>query len=168
MTRMWRLIPATILSLAALTATAAGPDEPAEPTNALERRLLAAQKGEAPIGDFLERLVDAEVVLLSKRDVVETRDPGDIPALVIPGGEDGGEMLAVFTSPQLAYRVAETYPEYRYGVRTEFLWVLAHTAPGLGVAINPGWTLGMKIPSYGLLRLRERYQDRIDELSEAP
>lgn len=157
------LVAALALALAALPVTAG--DDRVEPGNALERQLLAVQQGEVDAGEFLEQLVDAEVILLSKREVVETKRPDDIPALVVPAGEDGADMLAVFTSPRLAHRVAQTYPEYRYGVRTDFIWVLAHTAPGLGVAVNPGWTLGMKIPSYGLLRLRERYQDRIDALS---
>lgn len=133
-----------------------------EPNNSLERHLRAVQAGEREVSSFVEELVESQVVLLSKREVVQMDTPGEMPALVLPNEDGDGHNLAVFTSPELAHRVARTYPEYRFGVETEFLWVLAHTAPGLGVAVNPGWTLGMKIPSYGLLRLRERYQDRIE------
>ena len=132
-----------------------------EPTNTLERRLLEVQRGEREIASFVEYLIDSEVVVLSKRDVLAQRTPEDISALVLPGGDDNNRALALFTSPERAQRVAESYPEYRYGMTTEFLWVLAHTSPGLGLAINPGWTLGLRIPSFGVLQMRDVYEQRI-------
>jgi hypothetical protein len=134
-----------------------------EPNNSLERHLLAVQSGERKLPEFFEKLVDSEVVVLSKRDVLDQKTPEDISALVIPGSNNEQRMLAVFTSPELAHRVAKTYPEYRFGITTEFIWLLAHTAPGLGIAINPGWNLGMVLPSYGVLQMRDRYSDRIDQ-----
>lgn len=133
-----------------------------ESLNLLERELSAAQTDASRLPGFLESLVDSEVVLLTKRNVLAQESPDDIEPLVIPGQNDQADMVAVFTSPEMAHRVAATYPQYQYGIRTDFIWVLAHTAPGLGVTINPGWTLGMRIPSFGLLRMRERYSDRID------
>ncbi len=150
-----------------LTATAAWAqsDKAAhvEPNNTLERHLLAVQKGERKVPGFFDQLVDSEVVVLSKRDVLEQKTPEDITALVLPAENGQPRMLAVFTSPELAARVAKTYPEYRFGITTEFVWLLAHTSPGLGFAINPGWNLGMSIPSYGVLQMRERYSGLIDK-----
>lgn len=146
--------------LSGLLAGAAAADN-FRPHNSLERQLLAVQAGERDPGSFIDALVEAKIVLLSKQEVLQSHNPGALPVLVLPEGDGGGKMLAVFTSPELAHAMARTYPEYRYGVRTDFLWVLAHTAPGLGVAVNPGWNLGLTIPSYGLLRLRERYRERI-------
>lgn len=167
-TMYYRIIALSLILLLPAGNAAATSNQPktTEPHNSLERHLLAVQQGERDLPRFLDELVDSQVVLLSKREVLEQRTPADIPALILPTGEEDEEMLAVFTSPALAHRVAATYPEYRYGVETQFLWVLAHTAPGLGVVINPGWTLGMKIPSYGLLRLRERYSDRIEQAQD--
>lgn len=151
-----------LAALLAAPVIAAAQGDSNEFHNALERDLFAAQNGEQSVGDFLTGLVNADVVLLSRHEITRIEDPADMPALVLPATEGNSQHLAVFTSPERAHRVAKTYPEYRYGVKTDFIWVLAHTAPGMGVAINPGWTLGMKIPSYGLLRLRERYEDRIE------
>lgn len=152
----------TLVILLATPITVGAAEDSQELYNALERDLYAAQNGEQTVDSFLTELVDADVVLLSRHEVTQIRDPADLPALVLPAGDDKSQRLAVFTSPERAHRVAKTYPEYRYGVKTDFIWVLAHTAPGMGVALNPGWTLGMNIPSYGLLRLRERYEDRIE------
>lgn len=155
-----------VLGAALLVAIAGGAvhaqESTTEPNNAVERQMRAVQAGEHSLPSFIETLVDADIVLLSKRNVVSVTTPRDIPALVVPGEDGDGRNLAVFTSPELAQQVAETYPEYRFGVETDFIWVLAHAAPGLGVAINPGWTLGMEIPSYGVLQMREQYRDRID------
>lgn len=158
-----RLLPSIVLSaLCAFSATTAAAlaQDTVAPTNALERTLLAVQTGQQPLRRFISELLESQVVLLSKRGVLESNGARDIPALVLPSA-DGNELLAVFTSPKLAHRVARTYPEYRYGIKTSFLWVLAHTAPGLGLTINPGWTLGLTIPSFGLLQMRDRYQERI-------
>lgn len=154
-----------IALFAALPAHAAD-DKSIEPTNALEEHLQAVQAGERDLRGFIEELVASRVVVLSKREVLKMNNPGEIPALVVPSEDGDSQRLAVFTSPELAQRVARTYPEYRFGIRTDFMWVLAHAAPGLGVAINPGWTLGMTIPSYGVLQMRDQYQDRIDKRLE--
>lgn len=134
-----------------------------EPNNSLEHHLLAVQAGERSLPSFFDHLVDSEVVVLSKKDVLDQQTPEDITPLVLPAESGDPRMLAVFTSPELALRVANTYPEYRFGITTGFVWVLAHTSPGLGLAINPGWSLGMKIPSFGVLQMREHYARRIDE-----
>lgn len=131
--------------------------------NPLERDLAEAQQNPEAFPDFLDALLKSEVLMLSKRDVLDQKSPDDISALIIPGSAGGPGDLAVFTSPEMAHRVAATYPEYRYGIKIDFLWVLAHTAPGLGMTINPGWNLGMQIPDFGVLRMRERYADRIEK-----
>lgn len=133
------------------------------PSNQLERDLLETQEGKLKPSVFFDELVDSQVVLLSKKDVLDQDSPADITALVLPDQDGKPRMLAVFTSAKLANRVAKTYPEYRYGINTEFLWVLAHAAPGLSLTINPGWSLGLTIPSYGVLRMRKRYAERIQE-----
>jgi len=140
--------------------------EHAEPNNSLEKHLMAVQQGERKVASFFDHLVDSEVIVLSKRDVLEQHTPEDITALVLPAENGKPRMLAVFTSPELAVRVAKTYPEYRYGITTDFAWLLAHTSPGLGLAINPGWNLGLSIPSYGVLQMRERYADQINLLAQ--
>lgn len=149
--------------LLATNASASNEPNQVEPSNDLEKHLLAVQQRKIKVASFLEELVNSEVVVLSKRDVLDQRSPEDISALVLPARDDQPRMLAVFTSARLAARVAKTYPEYRFGINTEFVWLLAHTSPGLGLAINPGWTMGMRIPSYGVLQMRERYEHLINE-----
>lgn len=134
-----------------------------EPNNSLERDLMAVQQGKLKPAKFFDTLVDSKVFVLSKRDVLKLESPEDIHALVLPDKNGKSRLLAVFTSGQLAKRVAQTYPEYRYGIDTDFIWVLAHAAPGLSIAINPGWSLGLTIPSYGVLEMRDRYAQRIQE-----
>lgn len=157
-----RLTKLSVAVAALLLATigAAAPHQ-VEPSNALERTLLAVQTGQQPLRNFIAELLESQVVLLSKQGVLEQNNPRETPALVLPSADGGGGLLAVFTSPAMAEQMARTYPEYRYGVKTGFLWVLAHTSPGLGMAINPGWTLGLTIPSYGVLQMRDKYHDRI-------
>lgn len=167
---MWnkRIILLCTVLLAALTGIGSAcastqSDTSIEPSNQLERDLLATQEGKSKPTDFFDELIDSQVVLLSKHDVLEQKSPEDISALVLPDKDGKSRLLAVFTSARLANRVAETYPEYRYGIKTDFIWVLAHAAPGLSVIINPGWNLGLTIPSYGVLKMRDRYSKRIQE-----
>lgn len=164
-TRLFKSLAPLLAGLLVLTshASVASESNQVEPSNDLENHLLAVQQGRIKVASFFEELVNSEVVVLSKRDVLDQRSPEDISALVLPAEDGQPRMLAVFTSARLAARVAKTYPEYRFGINTEFVWLLAHTSPGLGLAINPGWTMGMRIPSYGVLQMRERYEHLINE-----
>lgn len=86
------------------------------PLNDLERRLVAAQKGQIPPGAFAEILASSRVFMPIHEDrPADTQPTGthevSQPAqpLKIPG-EDGGEVLVLFTSPERAKEFVADYP----------------------------------------------------------
>jgi hypothetical protein len=57
--------------------------------------------------------------------------------------EDGTEVLVIFTSPDRAKPFVQGFPGYEGGLLVEFKWVLEKTSAGIGIALNPGWDVGI-------------------------
>jgi len=116
--------------------------------NELERKLLAAIRGELSAEDFMRELLTQQVFIPIKDD----RDSG-ITGLqltnkatpLIVDDEEGGKILVLFTSPERAKDFLADVPDYSGGLLAEFAWIVERIEPGIRIAVNPGIELGMDI-----------------------
>ena len=116
--------------------------------NELERKLLAAIRGELSAEDFMRELLTQQVFIPIKDD----RDSG-ITGLqltnkatpLIVDDEEGGKILVLFTSPERAKDFLADVPGYSGGLLAEFAWIVERIEPGIRIAVNPGIELGMDI-----------------------
>lgn len=157
--RLFNLLLLTTAMLAPPSAAAQQQDA-INPVNRLERALYKTQFERGDAKRFFEVLYESDVIVLVTEDVLDTSEPEDLRPLAIPD-EQGGRRIATFTSPQRASRLAKLYPKYRYGLLTDFAWVVHHITAGLGIVMNPGWAMGMNIPSYGVLKMKEEVPEPI-------
>ena len=114
------------------------------PQNDLERRLIAAQEGEIPPESFVKTLVGSEVFMpIYERHQIgglqtrQTAQPLKLP------GEEGGEVLVLFTSPERAKGFVRDYPGYGGGLVVDFTWILEKLGIGYGISLNPGLPVGI-------------------------
>lgn len=114
------------------------------PINELERRLIAAQEGQIPPEAFIETLISSEVFM----PVCERQRTGGPPSartaqpLKIPG-EDGEEVLVLFTSPERAKGFVTDYPGYGSGLVAELSSILERLGVGYTISLNPGHPMGL-------------------------
>jgi len=116
--------------------------------NELERKLLAAIRGDLSAEDFMRELLTQQVFIPIRDD----RDSG-ITGLqltnkatpLIVDDEEGGKILVLFTSPERAKDFLADVPDYSGGLLAEFAWLVERIEPGIRIAVNPGIELGMDI-----------------------
>jgi len=116
--------------------------------NELERKLLAAIRGDLSAEDFMRELLTQQVFIPIRDD----RDSG-ITGLqltnkatpLIVDDEEGGKILVLFTSPERAKDFLADVPDYSGGLLAEFAWIVERIEPGIRIAVNPGIELGMDI-----------------------
>ncbi len=121
-------------------------DEPFEARNSLEQDLVAAQEGRLASDVFMERLMDAQVFMPVRDSInrlgiqISTQaDPLRIKR------EDGVEVLVLFTSPERAKPFVANYAGFSGGLLAEWRWVIERVGVGIGIALNPGWSVGFDL-----------------------
>jgi hypothetical protein len=114
------------------------------PQNDLERRLIAAQEGEIPPEAFIETLVGSEVFMpiYEKHQIGGLQTQQAAEPLKITG-EEGGEVLVLFTSPERAKGFVKDYPGYGGGLVADFTWILDKLGIGYAISLNPGLPVGI-------------------------
>lgn len=114
------------------------------PQNDLERQLIAAREGQIPPEEFIRTLLDSEVFLpvYEKHQIQGLQTETKAKPLKI-AGEDGAEILVLFTSPERAKSFVRDYPGYGGGLLTEFTWVLEKLGVGYSISLNPGLAVGI-------------------------
>ncbi len=117
-----------------------------EPLNHLERALVSAQNGETDTVTFMEQLAGAQVALLVDQEFAGSEHPEGVRPLVLEGA-DGEGLLAVFTAPARGYPMTEQNPDFAFAVEVSFVWAVNSTWEGMGLVVNPGWSVGLTIPS---------------------
>lgn len=114
------------------------------PQNALERRLIAAQEGRIPPEEFIATLVGSEVFMpvYEKHQIggLQTQQAAQPLKLT---GEDGNEILVLFTSPERAKGFVKDYPGYGGGLVADFTWILEKLGIGYAISLNPGLPVGI-------------------------
>jgi len=117
--------------------------EPTFPRNELEQGLAAAYAGTSPLSDWLDDLATAEVWVPLAASSEEGR--GSFPILSI----DGGSYLPAFTS-EGELRAGNPGASY---VRATLADLLRRLPGHIGVAVNPGGSVGLPIPADDARRL---------------
>lgn len=116
------------------------------PHNDLEQQLLAAQQGQLPSDEFMRGLLSAQLFMPVQDDSdgiqgFQRRTDQAVPLTL--ESEDGVRVLILFTSPERAKPFLADFPAYKGGLLAEFTWILERIGSGFGVAINPGWSVGI-------------------------
>jgi hypothetical protein len=119
-------------------------NEPFEPRNDLERQLLDAQEGRIPGDVFMQELLVSQIFIpvLDQHGIGGFQDSKQANPLTLKS-EEGIDVLILFTSPERAKRFVKDYPGYEGGLLAEFKWILEKMGVGYGIALNPGWEVGM-------------------------
>jgi len=120
-------------------------DEPFDPRNHLEQQLVAAQAGSIPGDDFMQYLLTAQLFMpvQDEKHVIKGFQKDDKAVPLTLESEDGVQVLVLFTSPERAKPFLEDYANFSGGILAELSWILERVGSGYGVAINPGWSVGL-------------------------
>jgi hypothetical protein len=114
------------------------------PQNDLERQLMAAQEGDIPPESFVETLVGSEVFMpIYERHQIGGLQTQQVAQPLKLPGEEGGEVLVLFTSPERAKGFVRDYPGYGGGLVVDFTWILEKLGIGYGISLNPGLPVGI-------------------------
>jgi hypothetical protein len=127
-----------------------------KPNNPLEEKLLAMYRKEIKITDFLEILLDSQVVILSDRDVDISGPDMHFNPLAIPSPM-GYDVLATFSSIERAQAAVSRYPGYEFALAVDTSWFLLGAYENVGFALNPGWPFGFELPPDGLKQVLIRF-----------
>lgn len=120
-------------------------DEPFEPRNDLECQLIAAQEGRIPGDAFMQGLLGAQLFMPvhEEFDRIKGFSAPDKARPLTLETEEGGHVLVLFTSPERATPFVKDYPGFGGGLLADFNWILERVGSGYGVALNPGWSVGI-------------------------
>lgn len=130
-----------------------------DPLNPFESALLATQKGEQSIDELMAQLQDTQVFILLDRDPgpEDARDDNATPLLL--NNAQGQSMLAMFTAPERSISMTLAFPQYGFGLWTDFRWLLRLVRPGIGLVMNPGALAGFEMPADAVARLQAELAD---------
>ncbi|MBV5274209.1 MAG: SseB family protein [Lamprocystis purpurea] len=127
------------------------------PQNELERRLIAAQEGQIPPEEFIATLVGSEVFMpvYEKHQIggLQTQQAAQPLKLT---GEDGNEILVLFTSPERAKGFVKDYPGYGGGLVADFTWILEKLGIGYAISLNPGLPVGIDFEAQDVAQIAGR------------
>ena len=116
-----------------------------EPRNELEQQLMDAQEGRISGEAFMRALMEAQVFMpVLDRSVAGVQLTTKLQPLTL-ATEGGSEVLVVFTSPERAKPLVEDHPGYQGGILEPFNAILEKVGPGYGMALNPGWDVGLDL-----------------------
>jgi hypothetical protein len=115
---------------------------------------MGAQRGAVSINDFLASLVEAKVFVLLDKDPGPSGKWDNTASPLVLNSQGGVPMLAVFTAPERSSGWPLRFPQYSFGLLTDFRWLLRGVASGVGLVINPGSVVGLEMPPSGIEQLR--------------
>ena len=120
-------------------------DEPFEPRNEVEQQLAAAQDGSVSGEDFMHYLLGAQLFMPVQDEShgIKGFQRNDKAVPLTLESEEGTPVLILFTSPERAKPFLADFPDFTGGLLAEFSWILERVGSGFGVAINPGWAVGI-------------------------
>lgn len=121
--------------------------------NNLERALLEAQTGRLSVGEFLNTLLSSQVFVLLDKEVAPNGWDNSASPMVL-SNHSGIPVLATFTSPERSDGWPAQLPQFSFGLLTDFRWLLRGVAPGVGVVVNPGLSVGLELAPERVAELR--------------
>ena len=128
------------------------PDFQAE--NHLEHALIEAQAGVLSVGEFLETLVSSQVFVLLNKEIDSNGWDNSVSPMIL-SNQKSVPVLVMFTSPERSDGWPAKFPNFSFGLLTEFRWLLQGVAPGVGIVINPGLLVGLELAPARVAELRE-------------
>jgi len=126
-----------------------------ETRNELEEKLLAAQEGQLESEEFMTFLDDSQIFMPVKDSIgIEGFTASDKAIPLTLKTEDDFEALILFTSPERSKDFMKDFPGYDGGLLVEFKWILERTGTGIGISINPGWSVGLDLEPETIQQLK--------------
>jgi hypothetical protein len=117
-----------------------------DPRNDLERRLLAMHHGRLTPEQFLHSLLHSQVFMPVKDQLgIGGFQTSQRAVPLSLEDEDGVTVLILFTSPERAKTFVQDFPGFGGGILEDLEWVLHKMGAGYGIAINPGWEVGIDL-----------------------
>jgi hypothetical protein len=136
-----------------------------QPQNELEEHLFAMWAGRTTKEDFLRVFLISDVFIIVDGEPVGNT-LGDRKPMVLSVSIDQPKLMAVFSSPERATRLTEQFPDYNYPIKVDTRWVLHTIGASMGVAFNPGWTIGFEIAPEGAQQLKMALDNAIAQAGE--
>lgn len=130
-------------------------DEPFTPANDLERALVACHEDLAHWPAFVHVFLSSQIFILVEGDVAH-ESPKEPKPLILES-PSGFQSLLLFTSPGRAKPFAQRFPRFGSGRLVDCRWILSTTGPDLGLAINPGWSVGLEMEPRGFAKFRKDF-----------
>ena len=124
--------------------------------NELEKKLIQAQNGEIEREEFLKEMLEMQVFMpiLEKHSIAGFHESKQATPLSFKG-DDGAEMVILFTSPDRAKEFVKDHPGYDGGLLEDFKWVIEKIGGGYGVIINPGFDVGLELEAQMLELMKQ-------------
>jgi len=135
------------------------------PHNELEEKLFAMWRGAVPKEDFLRLFLISDVYIMVDGEP-QGNTLGDRRPMVLSTSVELPKLMAVFSSPERAERMTQQFPEYSYPIRVDTNWVLHTIGTTMGIAFNPGWTMGFEIAPEGAQQLKIALDSAIAQAGE--
>ncbi len=130
-----------------------------DPTAELEYLLEGAQTGKVSIVTVYQALLRAPVYAMFDRPIEPDNLDTTANALVFETS-DMGKLMALFTAPEHADFIQADLGEFVHPGQLSGEYLVSSLAPDTGIMMNPGHTLGMKLSSQGLARLKADFGTR--------
>ncbi|HQS57021.1 MAG TPA: SseB family protein [Gallionellaceae bacterium] len=126
-----------------------------EPSNDLERALVAAKQGHLPVPAFMQALLSSKVFVLIDKDIGPNGiwDNSATPMVLL--NSEGAPVLAMFTAPDRTGEWAKQQPRFSFGLLTDFAWLLKGIGSNVGVVINPGLSVGLEMQPSAVAQLKQ-------------
>jgi hypothetical protein len=132
-----------------------------EPRNELEQQLMDAQEGRISGEAFMRALMEAQVFMpVLDRSTAGVQLTTKLQPLTLPTEEDS-EVLVVFTSSERAKPFVRD-PGYEGGILEQFNAILEKVGLGFGMALNPGWDIGLDLEPEMVRQLASNGQSEND------
>lgn len=136
-----------------------------KPLNELEEQLFAMWSGRLGKEEFLRQFLISDVYIMVDGEPAGNT-LGDRKPMVLSTASDQPKLMAVFSSPERASRMTQQFPDYNYPIRVDTNWVLHTIGSSMGVAFNPGWTIGFEIAPEGAQQLKMALDNAIAQAGE--
>ena len=117
-----------------------------EPRNDLEQKLVATHEGQLTQDMFTKELLAEQVFMpvLDDSTGIQGLQKSNKAQPLMLQEEGGAQVLILFTSPERAKPFVQNFPGYeKGGLLTDFTWIMERIGSGVGIAINPGWDIGI-------------------------
>lgn len=130
-----------------------------QPLNDLECALLQAQARQLPIPELMTILLSSKVFVLIDKEIGPDGvwDKSIMPMVLETS--DRMPVFVIFSAPERSAGWTERCSQFQFALLVDFKWLLMHAiAPGVGLIINPGLIMGLRMPPSGVDQLRVTVQ----------